>query len=164
MDLAVPAEVRQGDVVPLRLTARNTGTRPLTLEMGDSAYSFDFVVTGSDGGELWSRMHHVEAIPLALRERQLPPGGEIVFMDDWDLRDNRGCPVPPGRYTLHALIDADTMPHRMLRTPSRTLIVAPRQAIGAGAAKCARGRRDVSWADDPSYVGSLSATRYDEYS
>jgi hypothetical protein len=138
MDLLAPAVVEQGDVVPLRLTIRNSGNGPLTLEMGDSAYSFDFVVTGPGGGELWSRMHGVEAIPLALRERRLPPGGKIVFIDDWDLRDNRGCPVPAGRYALHALLDADTMPHRMLRTPSQRLVVAPRVDAGAGAAKCAR--------------------------
>jgi hypothetical protein len=131
MDLVAPAEVRQGDLVPLRLTARNTGGRPLRLEMGDSAYSFDFVVTGPGGGESWSRMHDIEAIPLALHERQLPPGGEIVFTDNWDLRDNRGHPVPPGRYTLHALLDADTMPHRMLKTPGQTVIVAPRPAVAA---------------------------------
>jgi hypothetical protein len=94
--------------------------------MGDSAFSFDFVVTGPEGHELWSRMHSVKVIPLILRERELSPYREFVFTDDWDLRDNRGRPVPPGRYTLHALLDADTMPYRMLKTPPRTLVVTPR--------------------------------------
>lgn len=124
--LDAPAAVRAGAVVHMRLVARNEGTGPLTLKMGDSAFSFDFVVTGPEGRELWSRMHSVQVIPLILRERELSPSREIVFTDDWDLRDNRGRPVPPGRYTLHALLDADTMPYRMLKTPPRTLVVTPR--------------------------------------
>lgn len=126
LTLQAPAQVRPEGVVLMRLAARNAGSVPLTLEMGDSASSFDFVVTGPDGRELWSRMHSVQAIPLVLEERELPPGREIVFTEEWDLRDNRGRPIPPGRYTLHALLDADTMPYRMLKTPPQTLVVTPR--------------------------------------
>jgi hypothetical protein len=126
LTLQAPAEVRPGGVVPIRLAVRNAGTGPLTLEMGDSASSFDFVVTGPDGRELWSRMHSVQAIPLVLHERELSPGREIVFTDEWDLRDTRGRAVPLGSYTLHALLDADTMPYRMLKTPPQTLVVTPR--------------------------------------
>jgi hypothetical protein len=126
LTLQAPAEVRPGGAVPMRLVARNAGTASLTLAMGDSASSFDFVVNGPDGRELWSRMHSVQAVPLILHERQLSPGREIVFTDQWDLRDNRGRAVPPGRYTLHALLDADTMPYRMLKTPPQTLVVTPR--------------------------------------
>lgn len=126
LTLEAPARVVQGAVVPIRMVAHNTGVHPLVLETGDSAYTFNFVVTAPGGREVWSRMHRVQAIPLVRHERTIAPGQEIAFADNWELRDNEGRPVLPGKYLVSALLDADTMAYRMLRTHPHRLVIAPR--------------------------------------
>ncbi|HEY0019629.1 MAG TPA: hypothetical protein VGC13_25220 [Longimicrobium sp.] len=111
----------QGRPVPLELVVRNVGRTPAALGTGDSATTFDLVVTGRDGRVVWNRLHAIEEIPLVLIERIVPPGGTMRFTDRWDLRDNTGRPVPPGTYSVYGLVDTNESAD--LRTAARPLVV-----------------------------------------
>jgi hypothetical protein len=109
--------------VPLQLSISNLGDQPIELQTGDSAYSFDFVVARPDGEEVWSRLHDVEAIPAIGITRVLAPGENMTFEDHWNLQTNEGKRADPGTYLVYGLLDADTVPYRMLRTESKSLSI-----------------------------------------
>lgn len=123
LDLLVPPRAEPGQPVHIQLTLTNIGDQPVRIETGDSAYSFDLVVTRPDGKTVWSRLHEVEAIPLVGRTRVLAPGEGMTFEDHWDLRTDQGKQVASGTYLVYGLLDADSIPYRMLRTEPRTLSI-----------------------------------------
>jgi hypothetical protein len=90
----------------MELVVRNVSDRPVYLGTGDSASTFDFVVTHEDGTEVWNRLHG-QIIPLILIERVLKPGQTIRFRDIWDQRSNRGRRVRPGTYSVHGALSTN---------------------------------------------------------
>lgn len=49
--LETPSEVSRGEIVPLTLKIKNTSGRPIVL--GHASPAYNFVVTKSDGTEIW---------------------------------------------------------------------------------------------------------------
>lgn len=105
-ELRVPSTVEAGRPVPLELVVRNTSERPVWLIMGDSAFAFNFIVTGPHGAVVWSRAHAMHGtVPAILVERPVPPGDSVRFSDTWDQRSNTGWRVPPGTYSVRGTLD-----------------------------------------------------------
>jgi hypothetical protein len=111
--LEVPGErfsVEETTEIPLRFVARNTGTEPITLSLG-SGLKADFQVF-QEGRMIWNWAHG-RAFTLALIFHEIEPGGEMVFTQSWNLRDNEGRQVAPGQYTVRAVLVGE-FPDRML--------------------------------------------------
>jgi hypothetical protein len=123
LELDVPARVASEDSVPLTLRARNTGSRPLELYLRGRVIAFDLVVADQSGAVVWQRLQD-QAIPAIVQVKVLGAGDALEFRHTWDLRTNRGRPVPPGRYTVVGLLLRDEV--EPFRTPPAQLeVVAP---------------------------------------
>jgi hypothetical protein len=119
--LEVPAEVRAGTPVPLTLTLQNTSNRPVALTLGGRP-AYDFVVTQSDGLEVW-RWSHGQAIQAILELRTLKPGETVAFAATWGQRDNAGTPIPTGTYQVRGVMNLD--PPEKLETEPKSLRISP---------------------------------------
>lgn len=95
-----------GQKLPLKLKLKNISDQPVGLTLlGQPAY--DFVVTqGYDGPEVW-RWSQGKAIQEIAELRTLAPNEELEFVEAWDLRDNAGTPILPGRYAVRGLLNVE---------------------------------------------------------
>jgi hypothetical protein len=123
LGLEVPARVRTGQAVPLKMTLRNAGKEPLEVTVGGAEYPavFDFVATRKDGPEVWRRLYGAQ---LAMNGRflVLAPGQAVIFRHTWDQRDNKGRRVPTGTYHVRGVIPASGGD---MNTESRVLVITP---------------------------------------
>jgi hypothetical protein len=103
VELLVPASIRPGDPVPLRLRVRNGSGRTLDLYLRGRATTFDVEVTGPDGQVVWRRLEG-EILPAIVHLRALGPGEEFEVEGVWDQRTRSGQPVLPGAYTARGLL------------------------------------------------------------
>jgi hypothetical protein len=119
--LEVPEETRSGWSIHLKLTVRNASTRTIDQPLGGQP-PHDFVVTRTDGKELWrwSKGHVVQDV---LESKTLRPGQELVFEADWNQHDDAGRPLPPGTYEVRALLKTD--PPERLETSAKRLVIKP---------------------------------------
>jgi hypothetical protein len=102
--LELPAErfsLAEHESIPLRFSVINTAARPLALEFS-SGQMYDFEVRRN--GELVWNWAHDRFFTQALQRREVPAGEGIEFTESWNLRNNEGEPVPPGQYTLRAVL------------------------------------------------------------
>lgn len=105
-ELRVPSKVEVGRPVPLELVVRNTSDRPVWLIMGDSAFAFNFIVSGPDGAVVWNRARGLEgAVPLILIERPVPAGDSVRFSDTWNQLSNTGRRISPGTYSVRGTLN-----------------------------------------------------------
>jgi len=86
---------RQGEEVRFRLTMRNTGNAPATIEFA-TGQRMDAAVDGA-GGRAWQLSAGV-VFTQALGELTLAPGASQSFEATWDQKDTAGKPVAPGHY------------------------------------------------------------------
>jgi Intracellular proteinase inhibitor len=119
--LEVPAGVRVGTPVPLKVTLQNTSNRPIALTLGGRP-AHDFVVTTPDGQEVW-RWSHGEAIQAILELKPLKPGETLQFTAAWGQRDNGGRPVPAGMYWVRGVLNLE--PPERLETAPKSLSISP---------------------------------------
>lgn len=99
--LDVPSVVEPGQAVPVRLSVRNTGGRPLELYLRGREIAFDVIVADSAGARVWSRLHG-EIIPAIVRLEVLDAGAELALTAEWRQVRQDGSPAGPGRYTVWA--------------------------------------------------------------
>jgi hypothetical protein len=113
--LDVPARVRVGDEVTLAATLVNRGGESVTLP-GEGP---DFVVTRSDGSEVWRRSRHTDAPsspdPIVLKPNDMHGSGYA-----WDQHDDDGRPVLAGTYRVRAMLAAPT---GQIASAARTIVV-----------------------------------------
>jgi len=89
--------------VPLVFRVTNAGAAELTLELQGRTPTADFVVTDSRGTVIWSLLRG-RVMLGSLRLHPLPPGKGLTFRHTWNQRSDRGSPVPPGEYLVHAVL------------------------------------------------------------
>lgn len=65
-----------------------------------SGQAYDFAVYQGDT-EVW-RWSEGTFFIQSVQERVLAPGEILSFSEDWNRRDKKGQPLPPGRYTVKA--------------------------------------------------------------
>ena len=125
--LNVPAQVAQGDVLPLSFKLTNTGSKPISLARG--CFTFKYRVLNAMTG---AEVRPVPA-PGACPDVAYPPlvvasgqTGELIAQGRWpvfwDLLDTRGQVVPPGKYVLQA---AYGQGKDAVRAPDVTFTVRP---------------------------------------
>jgi hypothetical protein len=117
--IELPARVREGSAVPLKLALKNPGDRPVGLHLAGWGEVFTFVITRSDGTEVWSRGHNQFAYGVELRDT-LHPGAVREFRAEWDQRDNTGNPVPLGTYYVRGVVFTS---NSRLQTDPKRLVV-----------------------------------------
>jgi Intracellular proteinase inhibitor len=117
-----PAEVQEGQSVPITLRLRNAGPEPAVRYFRGRDITFDIVVTRVDGSAVWRRLAGA-AIPAIVQVRRLEPGEQLEFKDQWRQRTDRGQPVSPGSYLLHGILLTDAP--EALETPRVPLRVLP---------------------------------------
>ena len=108
-----------GETVEMKLTLRNAGDEPVSFYLGGSP-AYDFVVSTTDGELVWHWMCAKFAL-ASLGNETLEPGEELEFIGEWEQIDNRGEPVPPGVYSVRAVLNLD--PPEKLVTEARELEV-----------------------------------------
>jgi hypothetical protein len=119
--LETPGEVRSGARVHLTLKVKNTGKATLEQPLGGQP-PYDFVVTRTDGTELW-RWSKGRVVRDVLELKTLRPGQELAFEADWDQRDLAGRLLPPGTYLLRGVLRTD--PPERLETKPKPLVIGP---------------------------------------
>ena len=119
LELIVPSRARAGEVVPLRLRARNVTERSFDLYLRGRSPTLDVIVARPDGDVVWRRLEG-EIIPAIVQVRPLAPGQELQVATTWNQRTNGGRLVGPGDYVVTGLLLVEGEP---LRTPSRSLSI-----------------------------------------
>jgi hypothetical protein len=135
MLLEVPPSVRLGERVPLRLTVENVTEAPVQFWIGgteDTNFvgSYDFVVTGADGSEVWRWLAGLETWQTILSRVELDPGEQLRFHQEWPQADNRGRAVEAGTYLVHAVLELEREGSQRvgletLETEERELVISP---------------------------------------
>jgi len=139
LSLQVPSEARAGETVPLTLIAKNVTDAPVELGLGgiEPAFCPSFVVSTSDGVDVWSYMHgdlpEFGACPAVLSPKTLGPGEELVLSGEWKQTDNNSVLVASGRYLVRGILnirlDLDTPRERemTLQTEAKPLVIVGEQ-------------------------------------
>ena len=122
-EIRVPAHVRLGEPVPVKLCLTNPTDQPITVYLQGRPTAFDILVTDSRGAAVWHRMEG-EVIAAILGIRTLAPGEIISFEDVWSQRDDRGKPVGPGTYSVVGLLPTDG-PGPLRSGPKRIEVTTP---------------------------------------
>ncbi len=92
-------DLDRGRGIPLRVVVRNTSNRTLQIPMGGQ--QFDFRIYRN--GELVWNWAHEKAFIQILQQRTLEPDEEIIYTALWNMRNNAGQPVQPGRYVVRGM-------------------------------------------------------------
>ena len=122
IELAVPAEVRTGEIVTVTMRVRNRGARSVDLALLGRSPTLDVIVTRATGETVWQRLEH-EVIPSILALRVLAPGEQLEVTARWDQRGRAGSAVAPGPYLVRGLLLTDGAP---LEAPPASLRLLPR--------------------------------------
>jgi hypothetical protein len=121
LETDVPAEVPQGQDVPITLRAMNAGTTPLELYLMGRSVTFDVTVSRPDRAVVWRRLEG-QTLPMILQLRVLAPGETLSLRHDWDQRTTRGQIVSPGTYVVQGALLTDAQP---LKTPAASVRIVP---------------------------------------
>jgi len=125
--LNVPAQVAQGDILPLSFKLTNTGRKPISLAQGCFTFKYR-VLNATTGTEVRpvpapGGCAQVGSPPLVVAPGQT---GELVAQGRWpvfwDLLDTRGQVVAPGKYVLQAAYGEGK---NAVRAPDVTFTVLP---------------------------------------
>ncbi|WP_159066068.1 hypothetical protein [Deinococcus ficus] len=114
--LVLPARVAQGDVLPVTLQVRNTGSAPLQLSFGACAVRME--VRDAATGAVVLPVPPPEACVDSLAIRILPPNTTLALpIEEWNLRTPRGRMLPPGRYVVHVTFALEPGPEVIQPAP-----------------------------------------------
>ena len=125
--LNVPAQVAQGDILPLSFKLTNTGSKPISLAQGCFTFKYR-VLNATTGAEVRpvpapGACAQVGSPPLVVAPSQT---GELVAQGRWpvfwDLLDTHGQVVAPGKYVLQAAYGEGKT---AVRAPDVTFTVLP---------------------------------------
>lgn len=121
LELLLPSRVRAGAPVPIRLRVRNRTGRSLDLYLLGRTTTFDVVITGVGGEEVWRRLED-EVIPAIVHLRPLAPAEPLEAEAVWDQHTKGGKRVAPGEYTVRGILLVEGEP---LATPPAPLRIDP---------------------------------------
>lgn len=105
VELEHPGRVALGRSIQVTVHLRNQGPGPVDLGLTGDPVAVDLWVRNESGRLVWERLHG-QMGNLVLQLRRLEAGEAMTFEYEWDLRDNDGVLLPPGRYRLEARVPA----------------------------------------------------------
>ena len=91
--------IHPGEPAAVNIAIENLVTRPLTIR------PFPPGVRVVD-----SCRSVIKTIPVGLGDRVIPPGETLVYALAWDMTDDQGVPVPPGRYRVELFWEEELPP------------------------------------------------------
>src|SRR5262245_44699283 len=103
LSVEAPDEVEAGQTITLKLIWRNLTDHPVELTLGGRP-AYDFVVTSSEGKEIW-RWLEGQAVQEILEIRKVDPGQKLEFMLEWQPVDQTGAALPPGSYLVQGILN-----------------------------------------------------------
>ena len=121
LELALPAQVRLGDTVPITLRLRNTGRETEQVGLRGRTPVFDILVTAPDGHTVWRRLPRGAMRTAILQLRTLAPGEALEFAAAWSQHNHAGGSVEPGRYAVRGVLESDEV---ALTSGTRELLIA----------------------------------------
>ena len=92
---------RPDETVRIHLTWKNEGSAPLEVRFANTQ-RFD-IQAERDGEKIW-RWSDGLFFAQVLTTLVIRPGDSRVFTAEWNGRDSKGRPVPPGQYLLQGWI------------------------------------------------------------
>ncbi len=101
-----------GESVSLTLTVRNEGAQTTALTFA-SGQRYDFAIRPAPKGKFDPKQKIIwqwsagRAFTMALPCNPFAPGTTLTFTEKWDLKDAKGKPVPPGKYTIEGVLTAN---------------------------------------------------------
>jgi hypothetical protein len=119
LSLEAPDEVEAGQTVNLKLIWRNLTDQPVDLTLGGRPPN-DFVVTSSEGKEIW-RWLAGETVQDILEIKKVDPGQKLEFTLEWQPVDQAGAALPPGSYLVQGILNLD--PPDVLKTKPKPLTI-----------------------------------------
>ena len=118
--LEVVSQAAYGETVEMKLTLQNVSNEAVSFSLGGSP-AYDFVVSTADGEYVWHSMCAKFALAL-LGSETLGPGEELEFVGEWEQVDNRGEPVPPGTYSMRAVLNLES-PEKLVTEVQKVEVV-----------------------------------------
>ena len=103
--LEVVSQAPYGEPVQMKLTLQNVSDEPVSFFLGGWP-AYDFVVSTPDGEQVWHWMCAKFTL-ASLNIETLEPREDLEFIGEWEQIDNRGEPVPPGVYSVRAVLNLD---------------------------------------------------------
>ena len=119
LSLEAPDEVEEGQTVNLKLIWRNLTDKPVELTLGGRP-AYDFVVTTNEGKKIW-RWLEGQTVQDILEIKTVDPGQKLEFMLDWQLVDQAGAALAPGRYLVQGILNLE--PPAVIKTKPKPLII-----------------------------------------
>jgi hypothetical protein len=119
LSLEAPDEVEAGQTVNLKLIWRNLTDQPVQLTLGGRP-AYDFVVTASEGKEIW-RWLAGQTVQEILEIKTVDPGQKLEFMLEWQPVDQAGAALPPGHYLVQGILNLE--PPAVLKTKPKPLTI-----------------------------------------
>ena len=120
IELTVPATVRQGAEVPIRVKVHNGSNRAVGVGFGQRR-AFDVLVSRAEGradsSAVWSLPKFYSPVRDVTVTDPVPPGRDTVFSVVWPGVDDAGQKVPPGAYRIRATVSAELVSRQQLWTP-----------------------------------------------
>ncbi len=92
------ATYEPGEPVRMTLTIENVGTETKQLAFRDGQ-RYDFIIMDAAGRQVWQWAADKVFIQV-LGQEAIDPGQRLVYVEEWDQRDEVGNQVPPGTYTV----------------------------------------------------------------
>ena len=120
--LEVESKAPYGEPVEMKLTLQNVSNEAVSFSLGGSP-AYDFVVSTADGEYVWHSMCAKFALAL-LGSETLGPGEELEFVGEWEQVDNRGEPVPPGVYSVRAVLNLES-PEKLVTEVQKVEVQMP---------------------------------------
>jgi hypothetical protein len=94
--------VKADDKISIDFVLKNISGKALQLKYG-SGQQFDIWVYNEQNEEVY-RWSNDKAFTQALIETELSKSGQLTFNEDWNLEDNKGNPIPAGKYTIEVRV------------------------------------------------------------
>ena len=128
VELEVPATVRHGDEVQVRVRVHNGSDRPMGIGFAQRR-GFDLLLARAEGradsSAVWSPPRYFSATRDLTVTDPVPPGRDTVFTVIWPVVDDAGQKVPPGDYRIRATVAAELVSRRQLWSEWTPIRVAP---------------------------------------
>lgn len=142
--LVLPAQVAQGDVLPITLQMTNTGREPLELSFGGCDTRIE--VRDATTGTVVLPVPAPDVCGDVLVVRRLPPHTSVAFPAmEWNLQTPRGRMIPPGRYVVHVTFALEPGPEVIQPAPQPFEVLPgdPRQGTAQVRSILKGGHRDI---------------------
>jgi hypothetical protein len=88
----------QGETISMTLSITNCGDEEV-IRFYSSGQRYDFVVSDTEGHEVW-RWSHGKAFIQVLGQETFQPGVTVTYTEVWDQSSNAGEQVTPGDYDV----------------------------------------------------------------